>query len=110
MILKKQKRVNYKESNFVYLLTTEDNKQKNIYIIGKATNLQERLSTYNKTCEHEVVYYRSCENEEHMDISEKIILNKLNKYREKANIDRFILPDEEDIKLFINIINKCVDF
>ena len=38
------------------MLTTEDNKKKRIYIIGKATNLTQRLSSYNKTAEHEVVY------------------------------------------------------
>ena len=49
------------------MLTTQDHKKRNIYIIGKATNLTERLSTYNKTCDHEVIYYKSCENEENMN-------------------------------------------
>ena len=80
----------------------------NTYIIGKATNLTDRLSTYNKTCDHEVVYYKKCETEENMDLSEKLILNKLDKYREVANRDRFILPLDEDIKLFMNIIDKYV--
>ncbi len=41
-----------------------------------------------------------------MDLSEKLILKKLDKYREVANRDRFILPAGEDIKLFTDIINK----
>lgn len=44
-----------------------------------------------------------------MELCEKIILNNLDKYREKANRDRFILPIEENSKLFINIIDKAID-
>ena len=109
MILKKQRRTNYPDLNVIYLLTTEDNKNKGIYIVGKAINLKDRLSSYNKTCEHEVVYYKSCKTEEEMDLCEKIILNKLDKFREIANRDRFILPSDEDIQLFINIIDKCIN-
>jgi hypothetical protein len=43
-----------------------------------------------------------------MDLSEKLILNKLDKYREVANRDRFILPKGENTKLFIDIINKYI--
>jgi hypothetical protein len=39
---------------------------------------------------------------------ELIVLNKLKKYQEKANRDRFILPIENDISLFTNIIDKCI--
>ena len=67
MVLKKQKREIYTDSNVIYMLTTQDHKKRNIYIIGKATNLTERLSTYNKTCDHEVVFFKSCENEENMN-------------------------------------------
>ena len=38
------------------------------------------------------------------------ILNKLNKYREKANRDRFILPLEKDITLFTDIIDESINF
>jgi hypothetical protein len=106
IVLKKQKREIYPESNLIYMLTTQDHKKRNTYIIGKATNLTDRLSTYNKTCDHEVVFYKSCENEENMNLSEKLILNKLDKYREVTNRDRFVLPKGEDIKLFTNIIDK----
>jgi hypothetical protein len=37
-------------------------------------------------------------------------VKKLNKYREKANRDRFILPLENDISLFTNVINECINF
>ncbi len=45
-----------------------------------------------------------------MELCEKLVLNKLDKYREKINRDRFILPVGEDIKLFTNIFDKCVEF
>ncbi len=110
IMVKKQKRKDYLNSNVIYLLTTESHKKDNIYIIGKAKNLTNRLSTYNKTCEHEVIYYKSCETEDQMDLVEKLVLKKLEKYKEKANRDRFILPPGSDIKLFTNIIDKSVSF
>jgi hypothetical protein len=39
-----------------------------------------------------------------------MVLSKLDKYREKANRDRFILPVEKDIKYFIDIIDNCINF
>ena len=45
-----------------------------------------------------------------MNVIEKMVLTKLNKYREIANRDRFILPLENDIILFTNIIDDCVNF
>ena len=53
---------------------TKENKKNRIYIVGSSIDLKERLGTYNKTCDHEVVFYKECKNEEHMDLSEKIIL------------------------------------
>ena len=44
-------------------------KKDRVYILGKATNLTNRLSTYNKSDEHEVVYYQGCGDEETMSIS-----------------------------------------
>lgn len=45
--VKKQKRVDYKERNVVYILTTDLMKKERRYILGKAVNLTNRLSTYN---------------------------------------------------------------
>jgi hypothetical protein len=39
-----------------------------------------------------------------------MILNKLKNYQEKANRDRFILPLENDILLFTNIVDNCIKF
>jgi hypothetical protein len=35
---------------------------------------------------------------------------KLEKYRECANRDRFILPEDADISLFTNTVDSCVSF
>ena len=98
------------EKNVVYILTTQLLKNERRYIMGKATNLTNRLSTYNKTDEHEVVYYQECPDQEKMGMIETIIFSKLDQYREQANRERFILPDNTDISLFVDVIRQCIDF
>jgi len=110
MYIKKQNRKDYPNKNVIYIVTTDDNKKKKIYIIGKAINLKNRLSSYNKTAEHEVIYYKSCGNEENMNVIELMVLTKLKEYKEKANRDRFILPVEKDISFFCNIIDNSINF
>jgi hypothetical protein len=108
--VKKQARIKYDEPNVVYVLTTNSLKNERRYILGKATNLTNRLSTYNKSDEHEVVYYHPCPDEETMSFIESSIFQKLKKYREQANRERFVLPEDKDISFFIDTIKKCVDF
>jgi hypothetical protein len=108
--MKKHKRIEYIDRNVIYILTTEDHKKRRLYIIGKAINLKVRLGSYNKTQEHEVVYYKACKTEDDMNIIENMVLNKLKEYKEKANRDRFILPIDKDIKLFTDIIDKSIEF
>ena len=84
--------------------------KRSTYILGKAKNLTTRLGTYNKTCDHTVVYYKECKNEEDMDIAEIIVLSKLRDYKEQANRDRFILPEDKDISFFIQMIDGCIHF
>jgi hypothetical protein len=108
--LKKQKRTTYSRKNYIYMLTTEEHKKKGIYIIGKTTNLTQRLSGYNKSAEHEVVYTRECKDEDDLNACEIMVLNRLRKYREQSNRDRFILPIEKDITYFKKIIDSCADF
>jgi hypothetical protein len=107
--LKKHKRKDYLE-NVIYIVSTEENIKKRIYIIGKAINLKNRLSTYNKTNEHIVIYNKSCKNKDDLTLIESIVLNKLKEYREKANRDRFILPLENDITLFTDIIDNVINY
>jgi hypothetical protein len=108
--MKKQKQTKCDYKNVIYLLTNEYSKEKRIYIIGKTINLKSRLSSYNKSIDHEVVYCKSCVSEEIMSIVENMVLTKMEPYREKANRDRFILPIEKEIDFFINIINDCINF
>jgi len=108
--VRKHKRQEYPDKNIIYILTTADHLKNRTYIVGKAKNLKSRLSTYNKTCEHQVVYYKQCINEEILNLVEIMTLNLLKKYQEKANRDRFILPLQNDISLFINIIENCINF
>ena len=106
---KKQSREQYSDKPVLYLKTNERIKQKNFYINGKSNNLTNRLSVYNKSCEHDVIYFKECNSEENMDLAEKIVLNKLDGFREKSNRDRFILPEDKTIDFFINQITNAVD-
>jgi hypothetical protein len=108
--IKKHSRVKIKERNVIYILTTKRLQKDRIYILGKATNLTNRISTYNKTDEHIIIYYQECVDVESMSIVESMILNKLRLYKEQANRDRFILPEAEKISLFIDTIKKCIEF
>jgi len=108
--LSKQRRVEYPERNVIYILTTDDHLQRRTYIIGKAKNLTSRLSTYNKTCDHTVVHHRECKNEDDMITAESLVLSKLRDYREQANRDRFILPEDKDVSFFTNAIDTCINF
>ena len=92
--------------NAVYLITNEYLSRERIFIIGKSISLANRMSQYNKNAEHDVVYYTECNNAKQMSLIEEIILYKLDKYRERANRDRFILPENSEISLFTDIINK----
>ena len=108
--VKSQPRVQCEEKNVVYILTTKLMKKDRRYILGKATNLTSRLSTYNKSDEHEVVYYASSESEETMSLVESMVFQYLNEYREQANRERFILPEKKEISFFSDIIKKSVEF
>jgi len=107
--VKKQARIQYTELNVIYILTTESHKKNRLYIFGKAENLTNRLATYNKTEEHEVVYYQECMDANIMSIVESLVFHKLKEYRQQANRERFILPEEESIEMFIDVIKQCID-
>jgi hypothetical protein len=108
--VKKQPRAQYEEKNVIYILTTANMKKERRYILGKATNLTSRLSVYNKSDEHEVVYYQECLDEERMSIVESLVFCKLKEYREQANRERFLLPEIGKVDFFINTIKECIKF
>jgi excisionase family DNA binding protein len=103
-------RVQYPVAFVVYMITSAENKKNRTYIMGKTTNLTTRLSTYNKTCEHEVVYYRECISETIMIFAESNLFLRLDEYREKLSCERFILPVDKDVSFFISEIDSTVDF
>jgi hypothetical protein len=108
--VKSQSRQQYLEKYVVYLITTRLLRKERRYILGKATNLTNRLSTYNKTDEHIVIYYKECKDENTMGIVENMVFNKLQEHREQANRERFILPKNMEESYFIDEIKVCVDF
>ena len=108
--LKRHKRTNYPDSNVVYLITIKELKEQRKYIIGKAIDLKQRLSSYNKISEPIVIYYKSFKTEKQMDVAENMVLEKLNQYKEQANLDRFVLPFDESIQLFIKPVNESYDY
>ena len=108
--VKKQPRLDIKERNVIYILTTQLMKKEGRYILGKATNLTNRLSTYNKTDEHEIVYYQECGDEDKMSLVESMVFNKLKEYREQANRERFVISNDKDITFFIDAIKECISF
>ena len=85
-------------------------KKERRYILGKAENLTNRLSVYNKSDEHEVIYYQECSDEEKMSIAETMIFNRLKDYREQANRERFVLPENKDVEYFKDMIKKVIEF
>ena len=110
--IKTAKKTERKErgKNVVYIVTNEYISRDRIFMVGKTIELKDRLSQYNKSCEHEVVYFRECNNAKQMGLIEETILYKLDKYRERACRDRFILPDDHEISLFIDIMNGACDW
>ena len=108
--VKSQPRIQYKEKYVIYVLTTALMKKERRYVLGKASNLTSRLSVYNKSDEHEVVYYQSCGDEKTMGMVESTVFHQLEEYREQANRERFILPKTEEIDFFTNTIKKSIEF
>ena len=45
-----------------------------------------------------------------METAETMVLSKLREYREQANRDRFILPNDKDVSYFTQIIDECIRF
>jgi len=106
-VLQKQPRETFDNSkNVIYIVTTEYKEAQGHYKIGKTQDLQKRLSTYNTTDKHEVIYYTQCGDKETMDILEKLIHKKLNSKRIEPNKEWFE-SEEEDGKDLIKVIEEC---
>jgi hypothetical protein len=117
-VLQKQPREIFEENkNVVYIVTTEYKESQGHYKIGKAQDLQKRMSVYNTTdtClegdKHEVIYNTSCKTKKRMDLLEQIVHDRLESKRIEPNKEWF--GSEEDGEDFIKIIEefkKVVDY
>ena len=92
------------------MVTCKELEEERKYIIGKAKDLKDRLGSYNKISDFKDVYLKSFKSEKQMNLAESLILEKLDNYREKANIDRFILPVDKDINFFTGIFDAVHSF
>ena len=108
--LRKRPRELYPEKYVVYLITNQDIQARKVYIIGSATSLTERLTTYNKSAEHSVIHYSACGDKTKMKAVEQAVLVRLGEHREQANRDRFVLPEGRDIQFFVDIIKSANAF
>jgi len=95
--------VNTIPDNVVYIITSPVHRKLQTYIIGasiskeiatalrcKAQTMKSRLSNYNKSMEHEVVYYVKCHTGKIAQLVESMVLTRLHKYREVVNRDRIV--------------------
>jgi hypothetical protein len=99
--LKKHSRNNLdKKFNVIYLITCDELEVNRKYIIGKAKDLLNRLSQYDKMSNYRVIYSKPFKNEKDMNFAELIVLNGLEKYKDQMNRDRFILPVGKNIDFF----------
>jgi len=74
------------------------------YKIGKAKDLQSRLSVYNTTDKHKIIHYVSCKTKKKMDLLEQLVHDKLEEKRIEPNKEWFL--SEEDGEDFIKIIDE----
>lgn len=108
-ILRCRPRVPYKDKNVIYVITSCYHLPKRIYLIGKAVNFIDRLSSHNRTVEHDVIFIKECNSASQMRLVELMVLTILSKYREITCRDRFILPEGKDISLFTKPIEDVIN-
>jgi hypothetical protein len=101
---------NYPLGNFVYLLSTENYKKETTYLVGRTSNLKQRLITYNRYGNYQLVYYKECKLNT-MSTIKKVVIHLMRKCKIKGcTKNRFFLPEGKDISVFTNVIDKCVEF
>ena len=90
-VLQKQPRETFENGkNVIYIVTTEYKEAQGHYKIGKAKDLKERMSVYNTSDKHEVIYYTSCKNKKIMDILESVVHSRLDESRIEPNKEWFL--------------------
>ena len=104
--IQRNKRVRYTDQSVLYIITTESRGLKKEYKIGKTQDLTNRLSSYNTTEDHKVVFYIECETQDEMNTLEKIVFVQLNHLRIQVNREWFCGEVDE----MIRTIKDCKDF
>jgi hypothetical protein len=104
--IQRNRRVDYTDQNVVYIITTESRELKKEYKIGKTQDLTNRLSTYNTTEDHKVVFFLECESQDEMNTLEKIVFTQLSHLRIRADREWFCGEVEQMIKT----VKECKDF
>jgi len=86
----------------VYLCTTDEKENSGIFTIGKATDLENRLKSYNDNKLHnfKMVKYICCKSAQMMSAVETILLTKMNPYKISTSRDVFQLPQGKDVAFF----------
>ena len=56
------------------------------------------------------MYYQKCGDEDGMKTVENLVFQKLKEYREQVNRERFVLPEDKEVELFIDVVKKCIEF
>ena len=111
-VLQKQPREIFEENkNVVYIVTTEYKEAQGHYKIGKAQDLQKRMSVYNTTDKHEVIYNTSCKTKKKMDLLEQIVHDRLESKRIEPNKEWFESEEDgEDLIKVIEDLKKVVNY
>ena len=104
-----QKLEKIQDKNVIYIITCDELLKERIYLFGKAVDLKHRLTNYNKSLEHQIIYYKSFKNIYQMRTAELMFLYKLNQYKDKHK-DRFLLPEDQDISFFTNVIDEIYNW
>ena len=111
-VLQKQPREIFEENkNVVYIVTTEYKEAQGHYKIGKAQDLQKRMSVYNTTDKHEVIYNTSCKTKKRMDLLEQLVHDRLESKRIEPNKEWFESEEDgEDLIKVIEDLKKVVNY
>ena len=104
--IKKNRREDYTQQNVVYIITTEARELKREYKIGKTQDLKKRLSTYNTSEDHKVIFYVECKSSDEMNLLEKFVFIELADIRIRANREWFC----GDVDDMIKSIKECNGF
>jgi hypothetical protein len=99
--------IQYVEKYVIYIIINDALKMKELFKIGMTRNLIHRLSTYNTSCQHEVLYFsKSCKDTETMSLIDKMIKKRLAHCRIQNNREFFI----GDLWYLIKNIDECINF